>query len=85
MVKNNVSPATKRDVQKIVAQAMELLLKGVEKMFEKQEKKHNGRFDKLEAGQSDLKRQLTNLKLDTPTRKEFEELKEKVDTYHPLT
>lgn len=34
---------------------------------------------------SDIKRQLTDLKLDTPTRKEFEELEERVDKHHPIS
>jgi hypothetical protein len=61
-------------------EAVEAILKGVELMFSKQEKS----FDKLEAGQKDLQRQIGDLKLDTPTQKEFDTLKSKVDKYHPL-
>jgi peptidoglycan hydrolase CwlO-like protein len=43
------------------------------------------RFDKLETGQKDLQRQINDLKYDTPTQKEFDNLKRKVDKYHPLT
>ena len=43
------------------------------------------RFDKLEAGQKDLQRQVNDLKYDTPTQKDFDTLKSKVDKYHPLT
>ena len=41
-------------------------------------------IDKLEAGQKDLQRQIGDLKYDTPTEKEFDTLKGKVDKYHPL-
>ena len=61
--------------------AVEAILEGIELMFSKQEK----RFDKLEAGQNDLKRHIGDLKYDTPTQKEFDTLKGKVDKYHPLT
>ena len=37
------------------------------------------RLDKLESGQSDLSRQLNDVKMDTPTRKEFIDLKSRVD------
>ena len=55
-------------------------MKGVELKFTKQEK----RFDKLEAGQKDLQRQISDLKFDTLTQKEFDTLKSKVDKYHPI-
>jgi chromosome segregation ATPase len=84
---------TKRSyvAKQMLDQAVEAILKGVEGLFEDQNKRYDKRFDqvdqrldKLEAGQSDLKRQLTDLKLDAPTRKEFNDLKERVDRYHPL-
>lgn len=37
----------------------------------------------LKAGQRELKRQINDLKVDTPTQKEFEELKTKVERHHP--
>ncbi len=61
----------------VLDEAVEAILKGVEKMFAGQEK----RFDKLEAGQKDLQRQIGDLKYDTPTQKEFDTLKSKVDKY----
>ena len=42
-------------------------LKDVELMVSKQGK----RFDELEAGQKDLQQQISDLKYDTPTEKEF--------------
>ena len=75
----------------VLDEAVEAILNGVEKMFgnfcgEMNTKfsKIDERFDKLEAGQKDLQRQIGDLKYDTPTQKEFETLKGKVDKYHPL-
>ncbi len=61
-------------------EAVDAILEGIELMFSKQGK----RFDKLEAGQKDLQRQISDLKYDTPTQKEFNILKSKVDKYYPL-
>ncbi len=47
---------------------------------------HN--LKKLEVGQSHLKDQIDGLKADlsdTPSRRQFEKLKARVDKYHPLT
>jgi uncharacterized membrane-anchored protein YhcB (DUF1043 family) len=75
----------------VLDEAVEAILKGVETMFgnfrgEMNTKfaKVDERFDKLEAGQKDLQRQISDLKYDTPTQKEFDTLKSKVDKYHPL-
>lgn len=66
--------------KKMLDEAVEAILNGMEIMFSKQEK----RFDKLEAGQKDLQHQISDLKFDTPTQMEFNTLKSKVDKYHPL-
>ena len=72
----------KEPVSRVVLdEAVEAILNGMERMFSKQEK----RFDKLESGQKDLQRQIGDLKYDTPTQKEFDTLKSRVDKYHPLT
>jgi cell division septum initiation protein DivIVA len=45
-----------------------------------------GRLDTLDVGQSYLKDQINGLEADlsdAPSRKEFQELKSKVDQYHP--
>ena len=72
-------------------EAVELILNGVEKMIgnlrgEMNTKfdKVDERFDKLEAGQKDLQRQISDLKLDIPTQKEFGAIKRRVEKYHPL-
>jgi uncharacterized membrane-anchored protein YhcB (DUF1043 family) len=72
-------------------EAVEAILKGVETLFGNfrgeliaKFDKVGERFDKLEAGQKDLQRQISDLKYDTPTQKEFDTLKDKVDKYHPL-
>ena len=44
------------------------------------------RFDKMEVGQPHLKDQIDGLKADlsdTPSRREFQQLKSKVDRHHP--
>lgn len=59
-------------------------LDGMDKRFDKVE----GRLDRLEVGQSYLKDQISRLKTDlsdTPSRRQFEKLKARVDKYHPLT
>ena len=75
----------------VLDEAVEAILKGVEKMFGNLRGEMNAkfarvdeRFDKLEAGQKDLQRQISDLKYDTPTQKEFDTLKSKVDKYQPL-
>lgn len=39
----------------------------------------------LKTDMGDVKRQLTDLKTDTPTQKEFDTLKARVNRYHPLS
>jgi hypothetical protein len=74
-----IGVATKKDVFKTVREASDAILKGVEEMFEERDT----RLDRLESGQGDIKRQLTDFKADVPTQKEFGQLKERVDSYHP--
>ncbi|MCZ6529042.1 MAG: hypothetical protein O6949_01750 [Chloroflexi bacterium] len=59
-------------------------LEGMDKRFDKVDR----RLDTLEVGQSYLKDQIDGLKADlsdTPSRRQFEKLKARVDKYHPLT
>ena len=77
--------------QKMLDEAVNAILNGMEKMFgnlrgdiNTKFTKVDERFDKLEAGQKDLQHQISDLKLDTPTQKEFDTLKRKVDKYHSL-
>ena len=70
-------PATKNDVQKMILEAADAILKGVETLFAEHEKHTNKRFSKLESKlQTEIafvRRDLQDLKHDTPSRKEFEE------------
>ena len=99
--KNNNQPAIAKEVKNIVIQASEAILKGVDRMFEEQNKRIDERFkrvderfkqvderfNRLEVEVSYIKDTLNGLKADladTPSRREFEELKARVDKYHPL-
>ena len=42
-------------------------------------------FAQLKGGQQDLQPQINDLKADTPTQKEVDDLKARVDKYHPAT
>ena len=71
--------ATKDDLEELgqqvkdeIRDATDSVLKGVDKLHAKHEK----RFDKLE-------KQIDDLKWDTPSNQAFNELKAKVDRYHP--
>ena len=58
---------------------IEVLGKKVDTLSGKMEKG----FAQASAERQDLKRQISDLKADTVTQKEFEELKAKVDRFHP--
>ena len=83
--------ATQKDVHKTVLEATDAVLIGVEKLLEKfatknDVKKIDRRLNKLETGQSYIKDQINNLDAElssTPSRREFNKLKTKVDHYHP--
>ena len=65
----------------VLDEAVEAILNGMNKMFSERDKRFDQidrRLDKLEAGQKMLQRQITDLKIDTPTRNEFDELKGRV-------
>lgn len=89
MAKQDGGSVTKKDVRVIVSEIVfehsERILEDVGRMFEQQKKTFDQRFRKLEEGLADLKRQLTDLKVDTPTRKEFQDLDERVEKHHPLS
>jgi hypothetical protein len=61
--------------------AVHAILEGIEAMFEERDK----RFDKIDAGQRELRRQTRDLKHDTPTQKEFDDLKARVEKFQPLS
>lgn len=82
---------TKEPVNRgMLDEAVDAILKGMESMFAGQDK----RFDKIESGLRKLDVGLSGVKdtvnglkaefSDTPSRKEFNELKTIVDKYHPI-
>lgn len=80
-LKNEV--ATKGYVLKIVTQATDAILNGMQKMFDAQNKRFDLLESKMDTGHENLQRQITDLKWDTPTRGEFNKLKTRVNRYHP--
>jgi len=80
-------PVTKKELNetliKTLSEFSDALLAGVEKMIGNLRKDMNRGFGELKTGHRDLQRQVTALKTDTPTMKEFTELKEKVYYHHP--
>ena len=75
MAKGDKEMATKADIR----EAVDAILAGLDEIV----KKINVRFDKIEAGQLALKRHVSDLKYDTPSQKEFDDLKRRVNRYHP--
>ena len=77
--------------KKMLDQAVDAILKGVERMFDKQNKRIDRRFkrvdqrfDRLETDVRDIRRRVIDLEVDIPTRKAFDDLKTRVDKFHPL-
>ena len=75
---------TKKDVFEMVIQSSEAVISGVEKMIDGLRDETKMGFSELKSGHRDLQRQVSDLKTDTPTKKEFEELRSKVYGHHPL-
>ena len=76
---------------KMLNEAVDAILRGVERMFDKQDKRIDQRFkqvdhrfDRIETDVRDVRRRMIDHEVDTPTRKEFSELKARVDKHHPL-
>lgn len=69
--------------------AIHTVLDGVQEMFDGLKSDLNKRFERLDTKidfvHSDLKHQIDDLKYDTPTMKEFNHLKTRVDSYHPAS
>lgn len=88
---------TKADPNSLVTfqmleEAVDAILIGVGEMFKDQDKKYEKRFNKLETGVGEirgdirrLKENVLDLQVDTPTRKEFNLLKSRVDKYRPIS
>ena len=73
-------------------EAVSAILEGMNNMVEGLKSEMNTRFDSLEANmnqtKAELKDEIDGLKADlsnTPSRKEFEEVKARVDKHHPLS
>lgn len=56
----------------------------VVKAIDETGKRHNQRFDKIEQELKMINRRLLGLEQDTVSKKEFAELKSRVDSYHPF-
>lgn len=65
-------------------QTVQAVISGLDDIAKALRNEMRAGFNELKAGQSNMKRQLNDLKDDTPTRKEFDGLKAKVDRYQPL-
>lgn len=90
MASASSKPVTKKDVEGVIIDASHTILTGVSLLL-----KNFARKDDLEklATKDDLKREISFVRDDikglkgdlsnTPSRKQFEELKRKVDRYHP--
>jgi len=67
-------------------EAVDAILKGVDALFRQFKGEVDKRFDKVESEINFVKTDVRDIKADlsnTPSRKEFNELKTKVDRYHP--
>lgn len=78
----------------MLSDAMDTLLNGMQRMFDDQNlglnnnfKNINERFDKVETDiryvHDSLKKEIDELKYDTPTLKQFNQLKDRVDKIYP--
>lgn len=89
--------ATKDDLEhlatkELVIDASETILKGVQRMFDDQNKRHGKRFQTLETKINNVEKHIdddiNSLKADlstTVSRREFNQLKTKIDEYHPAS
>ena len=79
---------------KMLNEAVDAILRGVERMFDLQDKRIDGmdkriwgmdtRLARVETDVRDVRRRMIDHEVDTPTRKEFSDLKARVDKHHPL-
>ncbi len=81
--------------KEMLDQAVEAILGGVDELLAGLRGEMNGRFDKVEGRLDKVKVELAHVKdivnglkadlADTPSRREFEQLKTRVDKHHPLS
>lgn len=90
MAKDNSRPASKKDVKEIVIDASHAVLEGVDRLLKnyatKKDLKKFATKEDLKRETSYVRNDIKGLKADlsdTPSRKQFEHLKRKVDHYHP--
>lgn len=91
MASASSKPVTKKDVEEVVIDASHAILTGVSLLLKKFARKDDQKL----ATKKDLKREISFVRDDvkglkgelsnTPSRKQFEELKRRVDRYHPTT
>ena len=71
----------------MLTEATDAILNGMQSMFDEQNAKLDKRFGKVETDikymHDSLKKEIDELKYDTPTRKEFTDLKDRFDRYYP--
>jgi len=89
MAKGNTTKSVNRGP---LNEAVEAILEGMNNMIERLRSEMNTRFDSLEAKlnqtRTEFKDEINGLKADlstTPSRREFEELKTRVDKRYPLS
>lgn len=68
-------------LKQTAADIVDTLLEGMNHLW----KKVDARFSTIENDLTDMKWQLNDVKADTPTRKEFEEVKAKVNKHYPFS
>lgn len=66
-------------------QAVEAITEGMTTLLKDIKETIRDELEPLKTDIKNVRRQLTDLKLDAPARKEFTKLKDRVDEYHPLT
>ena len=80
------APITRKDLTNATAEIVENVGELLDKHLSPLKKYMDKRFDRVEAKQVQHSRQIDDLKTDladTPDRKEFNNLKAKVDRFHP--
>ena len=69
----------------LLSDATDTVLKGMQSMFDEQNKRFDSLGTKIDYVHNDLQKQIDDLKFDATTRKDFMDLKKKVAFYHPAS
>ncbi len=71
----------------MLSEATEALLTGMQGLFDDQNEKLNAKFEKIDLtakyNHDSLKKSIEEVKYDTPTLKQFNQLKDRVDIIYP--